>query len=66
MKALAYSGFDPRLPLQTKAGAKEALRCGHNKVDDLIRQGKLKVIYFDRIPKITTDSILAVAQGDAA
>jgi hypothetical protein len=66
MKPLANSGFDPRLPLQTKAGAKEALRCGHNKIDDLIDKGLLKVVYFDRIPKITTASIMAIAQGDAA
>jgi hypothetical protein len=62
MRALANSDFDPSLPLQTKKGAAQALRCGHNTVDALIRRRVLKVVYIDRIAKITTSSIQALVQ----
>jgi hypothetical protein len=49
------------LPLQTRKGAKQALRVGHNKVDELIRLGKLKTVRFGRIVHVTTESILKIA-----
>ena len=58
MNPLRNFEFDPTLPLQTKRGAQQALRSGHNTIDDLIRAGLLEVIYIGRIPKITTDSIM--------
>ena len=61
MNPLRNFEFDPTLPLQTKRGAQQALRSGHNTIDDLIRAGLLEVIYIGRIPKITTDSIMRVA-----
>jgi hypothetical protein len=67
VRPLADSDFDYNRPLQTKRGAKQALRCGHNKVDELIRSGALKTVDIgDRITRITTESILEVATGQAA
>jgi hypothetical protein len=57
--------YDPSKPVQTRRGARQALRCGHNKIDELIRTGKLKTVNgLGRITRITTDSILRVAAGD--
>jgi len=64
VRPLADSDFDPNKPVQTKKGTAQALRCGHNKVDDLIRAGLLdKVDIDDRITRITTSSILKLASG---
>jgi hypothetical protein len=58
--------YDPSKPVQTKRGARQALRCGHNKIDDLIKAGKLKTVPgLGRITKITTESIVRLASGDA-
>ena len=65
MRQLANHNFDPTLPLQTKKGAAQALRCGHNKVDELIEAGKLETVEgLGRVTKITTPSILKVAAGE--
>jgi hypothetical protein len=61
VKPLANPDFDASLPLQTRKGARQALRIGHNKVDELIKLGKLKTVKFGRIVHVTTDSILKVA-----
>jgi hypothetical protein len=61
MHALGDAEFDPALPLQTKRGTAQALRIGHNLVDDLIKARVLEVVYIGRIPKVTTASILRVA-----
>jgi hypothetical protein len=61
LKPLANKNFDPSLPVQTPLGARQALRVGHNKVNDLIGRGLLKVVYFGRSRRITTDSILNLA-----
>ena len=66
MRPLADQDFDPNKPVQTKKGAAQALRCGHNKVDQLIRNGLLDTVDIDRIRRITTASILRVASGDAS
>lgn len=40
---------------------------GHNKIDDLIKLGRLKTVNFGRLVRITTESILEVAAtGDGA
>jgi hypothetical protein len=65
MHALADKAYDPTRPLQTDQGAQQALRCGHNKIDDLIKLGRLKTIYVGRLRRITTQSILEyAATGD--
>jgi hypothetical protein len=64
VRALADSDFDSKRPLQTKRGAAQALRCGHNKIDELIDRGALKTVEIDRIVRVTTESILAVASGE--
>lgn len=64
MRPLANQSFNPNLPLQTKAGAAEALRCGHNRVDELLRRKLLKTTTIDRRVRITTELILAVASGE--
>lgn len=65
MRPLLDRQFDPSRPLQTKEGARAALRCGRNKVNELAREGKLKVVYLGRSARITTDSILEYARhGD--
>jgi hypothetical protein len=65
VRPLADHDFNPSLPLQTKRGAKQALRCGHNKIDDLIKSGKLKTVSsLGRLVRITTESILEVAAVD--
>jgi hypothetical protein len=61
VKPLANHNFDASLPLQTRKGAKQALRVGHNKVDELIRLGKLKTVRFGRIVHVTTESIQKIA-----
>jgi excisionase family DNA binding protein len=65
MRALADKAFDPTRPLQTDRGAQQALRCGHNKIDDLIKHGRLKTVYVGRLRRISTQSILEyAAKGD--
>jgi hypothetical protein len=65
MRALADKAYDSTRPLQTDQGARQALRCGHNKVDDLIKLGRLKTVYVGRLRRITTQSILEyAATGD--
>ena len=64
MRPLADADFHPHRPLQTKTGARQALRCGHNKVEQLIRSGKLRVVKIGRSARVTTESILKVAAGD--
>jgi excisionase family DNA binding protein len=65
VKHLANPDYDPAVPLQTKRGAKQALRIGHNGVEDMIRQGRLKAVKFGRSVRITTESILQVAATGA-
>jgi hypothetical protein len=64
IRALSKPDFDLRMPLQTKLGAAQALRCGLGMVDDLIEAGKLRCIYIGRLPKVTTRSILALVEGE--
>ena len=71
MRPLANQDFNPLLPLQTKPGAAQALRCGVNNVDKLIKKRVLKTVELpddeaDRRVRITTESILAAAKGEAA
>ena len=62
MQPLADADFDPSRPVQTKKGAKQALRVGKNMVDELIRTGKLKTVKgLGRVTHITTELILKVA-----
>jgi hypothetical protein len=64
VRPIANPDFDPALPLQTRKGAKQALRVSHNKIDELIRDGKLEVVEgLGRITRITTKSILKLAGG---
>ena len=62
MRPLANAGFDPRLPLQTKQGTKEALRCSLSKVNDHVAAGDLVVVDMDGNVRITTDSIFALIE----
>jgi hypothetical protein len=64
VRPLAKQKYNPDCPLQTKLGAAEALRCGHNRVDELLRRGLLKTTTIDRRVRITTESILAIANGE--
>lgn len=65
MRALADWEFDQSRPLQTKRGAKQALRCGDDKVEDLIERGLLKTVNIGRSVRVTTESIMNVAsKGD--
>ena len=61
MRALANWQFDASLPLQTKRGTKQTLRCGDDKLEDLIERGLLDIVYIGRSPRITTASIMKVA-----
>jgi hypothetical protein len=61
MRPLANWQFDASLPLQTKRGTKQALRCGDDKLEDLIERGLLDIVYIGRSPRVTTASILKVA-----
>jgi hypothetical protein len=62
MQPLADADFDPSRPVQTKKGAKQALRVGKNMVDELIKAGRLKTVEgLGRVTHITTESILKVA-----
>jgi hypothetical protein len=61
MRALIDWEFDAARPLQTKRGTKQALRCGDDKVEELIDRGLLEVVYIDKLLRITTNSILKVA-----
>jgi hypothetical protein len=66
VQKMANPDYDPNLPLQTRRGAKQALRCSHNKIDQLIRDGVLETVDgLGRITKITTSSILRAAGGKA-
>jgi hypothetical protein len=61
---VANPDYDPQKPVQTRRGAQQALRCSHNKIDELIREGKLETVPgFGRIIRITTRSILKLAEG---
>jgi hypothetical protein len=61
MRALADWKFDSSRPLQTKRGAAQALRCGEDKVDDLIERDLLKTVTIGRSVRVTTRSILQLA-----
>lgn len=64
MRPIADPNFDPKLPLQTRKGAAQALRVSHNRIDQLIRDGVLETADgLGRITKITTASILRAAGG---
>ena len=63
MNPLARPEYDPALPLQTEAGAQQGLRVEHNRIKDLSREKRLKVVYFGRSRRITTKSILEVAEA---
>jgi hypothetical protein len=58
---LSNPDYDPTVPLQTKRGAKQALRIGHNGVEGLIKNGRLQAVKIGRSVRITTESILQVA-----
>lgn len=61
MRPLNDADFDPSRPVQTKKGAKQALRVGKNMVDELIKTGKLKTVKgLGRVTHITTESILKI------
>ena len=65
MKALKDAAYDPTRPLQTKRGAQQALQVGKHKLQKMIREGRLKTVYFGRDCRITTQSILDyAAKGD--
>ena len=67
MRPLADHSYNPNLPLQTKQGARQALRCGHNKINELIKSGRLEIVKdLGRVTRITTGSILKLAAGEAA
>jgi hypothetical protein len=62
MRPLEDADYDPSRPVQTKKGAKQALLVGHNKIDALIKAGKLETVQgLGRVTHITTKSILKVA-----
>jgi hypothetical protein len=62
VRPISDPDYNPNLPLQTRKGAKQALHVSHNKVDQLIRDGKLETVKgLGRITKITTRSILKLA-----
>jgi hypothetical protein len=64
MRPLKDWQFDPKMPLQTKRGAAQALRVGQDKVDELIEGGHLELgsdSLGDRIKRVTTKSILKLA-----
>lgn len=62
MRALADWQFNPNRPLQTKRGTAQALRCGLDKVEDLIKAKRVKVVPFGGSQRITTQSILELAE----
>jgi hypothetical protein len=65
MRPLADWQFNPSLPLQTKRGTAQALRCGADKIDDLIDRDILKTVNIGRSVRVTTESIMEVASmGD--
>jgi hypothetical protein len=61
MQKLANPEWDATKPVQTEQGAAEGLRVGHNKITALIEADRLEVVYFGRLKRITTASILEVA-----
>jgi hypothetical protein len=64
VRPVSNPDYDPNLPLQTRKGAKQALRVSHNRVDELIKQGKLETVKgLGRVTRITTKSILRIAGG---
>jgi hypothetical protein len=65
MKPLTDWQFDSLRPLQTKRGTQQALRCGADKVDDLIERGILDTVTIGRSVRITTASIMKVASTGA-
>jgi hypothetical protein len=65
MNPLANPYFNPAEPLQTLLGTQQALKCGHNKVRQLIREKKLATVHVGKMLRVTTESILAYAKvGD--
>jgi hypothetical protein len=62
MRPLADWQFNPSRPLQTKRGTAQALRCGLDKIDELIRMKRVKVVPFGASQRITTQSILELAE----
>jgi hypothetical protein len=62
LRPLANQDFDPKLPLQTKKGAKQALRVGMNAVEDLIRLRLLETVEINRRTHIKTKSIMKLAE----
>ena len=66
MRPLSDWQFDPTRPLQTKRGAKQALRCGEDKLEELIERRVLKTVNLGpRLVRVTTESIMrAAATGD--
>jgi hypothetical protein len=70
VRALKAREFDPRLPLQTKFGAQQALRVGKTTVDDLIDQGLLVAVDLKNsrdggssIARVTTESIMGLIES---
>jgi hypothetical protein len=61
MKPLTDWQFDVTRPLQTKRGTAQALRCGLDKVDELIERDVLKTVNIDRLVRVTTESIMRLA-----
>jgi hypothetical protein len=69
MRALGDREFDPKLPLQTKDGARQALRVGKTTVDDFIAGGLLDTVVLKdsqgvpRITRVTTESIMRLIEN---
>lgn len=61
MRPLHDWEFDVSRPLQTKRGTAQALRCGLDKVDDLIETGDLELVHIKNSPRVTTKSIMNLA-----
>jgi len=61
VKPLADWQFDSSRPLQTKRGTAQALRCGEDKVENLIEAGLLDTVPMGRSVRVTTGSILRLA-----
>ena len=61
MRPLVDWSFDASRPLQTKRGAAQGLRCGADKVEELIKRDILKTVNIGRSVRVTTELILKVA-----
>jgi hypothetical protein len=64
MRPLADWKFDASRPLQTKRGTAQALRCGQDKVDELIELNILKTVAIGRSVRVTTESIMQLASPE--